>query len=575
MLSRHSRTLSLVLILLILIGTGVIVYSLSFETRSALKESLQEKLISVAGITASEIDGDAFARLQPGDENSTDFLRVRDQLRHTKDVSPDIHYIYTMRKTGDSAAFVVDADFGYTADAVGIGEPYPEAEPELLAGFSGPSADAEFTTDQWGSVLSGFSPIRNSSGAVVGIVGVDMDSSNVLAEIDRINLILYLVGFVVLSIIAGGILVVENQRARDERVLQESEEKFKTLYENAGVAILIMDQNRFLDCNHQAELVYRRSRREILGHSPADFSPERQPDGSISADRVQEYIKKAQAGEPQFFEWVHIHGDGTPFTVEVRLNRILLQGTCHLQAVLQDISERKNAEVAFRTVTRKLTLLNAITFTEIRNLVFALTGSLSLEKSSSDPEILEKMHNSEEELVRKISKTLDFAKSYQDLGANPPRWQNVSQSFLMAISHLDFSRINRSVSLTNLEIYADPLLEQVFYSLSDSILRHAESATSVTIGYHEREDDLLIFFEANGKGVPLPLKEKIFERGVGSSPQGTGLFLAREILSITGITIRETGTEGNGARFEINVPKGAFRFEDLKENAGTGHEHQE
>ncbi|MFA4876404.1 MAG: ATP-binding protein [Methanoregula sp.] len=64
-----------------------------------------------------------------------------------------------------------------------------------------------------------------------------------------------------------------------------------------------------------------------------------------------------------------------------------------------------------------------------------------------------------------------------------------------------------------------------------------------------------ICFEDNGSGIADAEKEKIFERGFGKNT-GLGLFLAREILSITGITIRETGTPGTGARFEILVPRG-------------------
>ena len=56
------------------------------------------------------------------------------------------------------------------------------------------------------------------------------------------------------------------------------------------------------------------------------------------------------------------------------------------------------------------------------------------------------------------------------------------------------------------------------------------------------------------------MKERIFENGVGSNT-GLGLFLVREILDITGISISETGTEGNGARFEITVPDGGYRME--------------
>jgi len=164
MLQQPSRALPIALILLIIIGTGTIIYAISFETRSVLKETIQQNLRSTAGIAASEIDGDAFAQLQPGDENSAAFLRVRDQLNRIRDSDPNILYIYTMRLSGGTAEFVVDADYGIDSDSPGIGQIYTNAEPELIAGFTGPSADNEFTTDQWGSVLSGFSPIRDSTG---------------------------------------------------------------------------------------------------------------------------------------------------------------------------------------------------------------------------------------------------------------------------------------------------------------------------------------------------------------------------------------------------------------------------
>ena len=570
MLSRTHRTISIILILVVLVGAMGIVYSISSETKSALKGALQEKLMSVAGITASGIDGDAFARLQPGDENTTAFLRIRDQLRHVKAASPDIRYIYTMRKDGDSVRFVVDGDYGISADAAGIGQVYPGAESDLLAGFSGPSADTDFTTDQWGTVLSGYYPVRDSTDAIVGIVGVDMDSTMVQANLDRINLTLYLVGFIAMFFVVAGIIVVEYRRSTDEQVLRESEEKFKNLFENAEAAILIMDDRVFLDCNRRTESMYGCPRETMLGHTPAEHSPERQPDGRLSSMRSAELIRKALAGEPQTFEWVHLRCDGTPFNAEVRLNRVLLGGTYYIQAIVQDITERKKAENALQTVTKKLALLNTITFSEIRNAVFALNAYLTLEKSAEAAETGNQYLAKEEELVRKITKSLTFAKSYQDLGVRPPLWQNVNQTFIYAISHLDLSRIDRTVGVEGLEIYADPLLERVFFLLSENVLVHAKTATRVTIGYQLRDDQLLLFFEDNGHGIPAGIKEKIFERGFGVQ-RGMELFLAREILSITGITIRETGTEGEGARFELAVPKGAFRFVEGKDPADPGN----
>jgi signal transduction histidine kinase len=83
--------------------------------------------------------------------------------------------------------------------------------------------------------------------------------------------------------------------------------------------------------------------------------------------------------------------------------------------------------------------------------------------------------------------------------------------------------------------------------------------TAIAISCRPGSDTLTIVVSDNGVGVPADLKERIFDKGFGKHT-GYGLFLAREILAITGITIRETGTPGRGAVFEIIVPKGTYRL---------------
>ena len=111
----------------------------------------------------------------------------------------------------------------------------------------------------------------------------------------------------------------------------------------------------------------------------------------------------------------------------------------------RDITETKQADAALQQVTRKLTLLNQVTFSDIQNAVFTLNGYLTLEKLAPGEQKAEEYHNLEQESIRKIEYSLNFAKQYQDLGVSPPEWQNVHQSFVMGISHLDFSPIHRVV----------------------------------------------------------------------------------------------------------------------------------
>ena len=87
-----------------------------------------------------------------------------------------------MRQNGSAVEFVVDADYGIEPDAAIIGEIYPNFAPNLLKGFLQPSTGTEFITDKWGTTLSGYAPIRDGSGGVVGLVGVDMDSHKVIEK---------------------------------------------------------------------------------------------------------------------------------------------------------------------------------------------------------------------------------------------------------------------------------------------------------------------------------------------------------------------------------------------------------
>jgi signal transduction histidine kinase len=107
------------------------------------------------------------------------------------------------------------------------------------------------------------------------------------------------------------------------------------------------------------------------------------------------------------------------------------------------------------------------------------------------------------------------------------------------------------------------MVERVFFNLFDNSARHGGNVHQITVRCEREPDGLLLIVEDDGKGIALSEKEKIFGRGYGQHT-GLGLFLVREILSITGITIKETGIPGQGARFEMLVPKESFRNPGMK-----------
>lgn len=205
--SLQSKLTASFLALIVLISA--LTFFLTFsETKKALKAMIKSQIMSVAAVTATQIDGDAFAAIKEGDEATPAFLQIRDLLYKVEKASPDIRYAYTYRRHDDSLVeFVVDGEYGISEDAAAAGEVYDETTPAMIEGLGAPAADPDFSTDEWGTFLSGFAPIRNSKNEVVGAVGIDMLSAIVIEKQRFISGTVYAV-FGVAVVGAGAIVAI-------------------------------------------------------------------------------------------------------------------------------------------------------------------------------------------------------------------------------------------------------------------------------------------------------------------------------------------------------------------------------
>jgi PAS domain S-box-containing protein len=224
-----------------------------------------------------------------------------------------------------------------------------------------------------------------------------------------------------------------------------------------------------------------------------------------------------------------------------------------------EILERKRFEATLQLANRKLNTLSSITRHDILNQITAIVMYVSLaEEMVKDPALLEHLQKIEQS-TQMIQKQIRFARDYQDIGLNAPQWQNVDITIRNAIAGLDLGAVRIEQDVGNLELYADLLLERVFYTIVDNALRHGQKATKIRFSAQETSEGLTIFCQDDGAGVPARVKEGIFKREYYRNT-GYGLFLAAEILNMTELSIVETGEPGSGARFEIRVPKGTYRF---------------
>jgi len=238
----------------------------------------------------------------------------------------------------------------------------------------------------------------------------------------------------------------------------------------------------------------------------------------------------------------------------------------YLQKQKQELAQLTNdlrlSEEALQVANRKLHLLSSITRHDINNQLTAMRIYLDLSREVHDePEKYEECLAKGREITKTIERQLEFTRQYEGLGEKRPVFQDLSAC--IAKAEADHDLAGTSVKVTGnprVEIFADLLFEKVLFNLFDNSLRHGgKGMNAITISVAEAGERLNISFEDNGCGIECDKKKPIFLQGYGKNT-GFGLFLSREILGITGITISENGTPGKSARFEIVVPSGAYRF---------------
>lgn len=154
---------------------------------------------------------------------------------------------------------------------------------------------------------------------------------------------------------------------RVEEALRVSEERYRTLVENAPEAILVVDMEtgRFVDANESSVRLFGLEREKLFQSGPADLSPPTAPDGLPARDLASEKLREALAGGTPVFEWIHRNAAGEEIQCEVRLMR--LPGTRNLvRGSITDITARKLAEkararqlAAMETVPDGIAILNS------------------------------------------------------------------------------------------------------------------------------------------------------------------------------------------------------------------------
>lgn len=343
------------------------------------------------------------------------------------------------------------------------------------------------------------------------------------------------------------------ERKRTEEALRESEERYRRLLAQSFDAVVIHQDGSVVYANDAAaRLVKAQSPAEMIGRRTLDFVDPRCM--ALVADRIRIMSATPETAVPLIEERFRCL-DGTVVDVEVVATSTLYNGRPAIQVVGRDISGRKRTEEALKAANRQLGLLTSVTRHDILNKITVMSGYLELAQQGQVDPHMQKCLAALDANTRSIGEYIEFTRIYQDLGSTMPRWQTIAG--LIPRSRLP-PGITLQAEVGDTAIYADPILGKIFSNLLDNTLRHGLKASTIRVFCREENGCLTLLWEDDGQGIPAAEKEKIFCQGYGKNT-GLGLFLTREILSITGITISETGEPGRGARFEIKVPAGCYR----------------
>ena len=325
------------------------------------------------------------------------------------------------------------------------------------------------------------------------------------------------------------------ERKKAEKTLQESEERFRTIFEGANDGILAADAKtkRFSFANPKICEITGYSSEELLKLGVGDINPKKDLPYVIDSFEKQRQGKEALSKDIPV-----LRKDGRVVYCDVSSKPIKIGSQEYLVGFFRDVTEHRKDEEERREVMEKLQMMNeklrvvgGLTRHDVNNKLAAITGNayLARKKLPGNSEVLDYMKQIEAS-VKQTVQIFDFAKAYEMLGVEEFVYVDVEKSVNEAVSLFpglkDIKVINDCHGLT---VLADSLLRQLFYNLVDNSLKYGEKLSRIRVYYEDKNDHLNLIYEDDGVGIPQAAKPKLFGEGYTTGKgSGYGLYPSKE-----------------------------------------------
>ena len=302
-----------------------------------------------------------------------------------------------------------------------------------------------------------------------------------------------------------------------------------------------------------------------MGYSDYEFSRTNLFEFLIPEDRPRaiENIQKSLKGEKSISnEYTVLKKDGTTFPVMMFTEfTSAIDGSRGLRGIVVNISEAKKADQKLAMANEKLRVVGSLTRHDVRNKLSIIKGNTHLlrKKIGNNPD-LTKYLDSLDCGVDLAVRILEFSRLYEIIGAEDLANIEVKKCFNNALALFpNLGNVKVSNECEGLTVVADSLLSQLLYNLVDNSLKHGERVTQIRLHYTIESNQIKLFYEDDGVGVPQDNKAKLFVEGFTTGKgTGMGLALVKKMVEVYGWNIAEEGKPGQGAKFVITIPTEAI-----------------
>lgn len=402
------------------------------------------------------------------------------------------------------------------------------------------------------------------------------------------------------------LIIKDNLRISDASArLQQSEDRFHTIYDSLNDAIFIHDAEtgRILDVNETACSFYLYSKQEILERNLELVGTGKSPYSVVEA---LDWLRKAAAGEPQTFEWLTVTKDGRRIWVEVRMHLTTISEEKRIIVMVRDITERKQAEEAIsrqqamleelnRTLEKRVSeavselrqkdemllqqsrhaamgeMLNNIAhqWRQPLNNIAIYVQTMQMLRASGDlsDQELQKDVQSVMEIVNYMSRTIDDFRTFfrnekqKQLFSLKEAAEKALRFVSARMEHHEIScslEVRHDASIMGFQTEYIQVLLNLLNNAIDALNQPAREGRRVTVIIDQQEGDSVLTVQDNGGGIPQSVLPHIFEpyfttKGPGEGT-GIGLYMAKVIIEkhMSG-TISATN-RAEGAEFKVKVP---------------------